>query len=187
MTSLNKALKRSRRKKIRPPFRSPVPVWLNHDLHMPDGELDPDKLAKLSREDLKALGNSELGIVCLESWLGGFRFRSKTKRGPKRKWGPFELVMLWAQVQARMRAYKISLSSACMRLARPFSRPGPDGKPVRILGPVAFTGKALSKGRIEGYYYEAAKYLETDPEALKEAEQAADELAVNLKKRTSIT
>jgi hypothetical protein len=177
----------SLKRKKRTPFRSPVPVRLSRDLRVADGEPDPDKLAKLTREDLKAFGNSELGIEFLESWLREpFQFRSKMKRGPKTKWGPFELVMLWAQVQARMRAYKISASSACTRLTRPFPRPGPDGKPVRILGPVAFTGKALSKGRIHGYYCEAVKYLETDPDALKEAEQAADELAVSLKKRISI-
>lgn len=83
-------------------------------------------------------------------------FPAAPRRGPKREWNEFELMILWVYVQATMRAFSLSISSACANLAK---------SPIGWMG-----GRRLSKSRIEARYHEAVKYLANDQESRTEAE-----------------
>jgi hypothetical protein len=93
------------------------------------------------------------------------------KRGRPKEWSEFELTVLWVLVQARVRAFKITISAACKYLAE-----HPHLLPVKR--------RSVAAGTLERIYHtDAVTFLDGDSEEFRWADADANALARILKEQ----
>jgi hypothetical protein len=91
-------------------------------------------------------------------------FGDQANRGRRTEWTDFALMVLWIAVQARMRAFDLTISAACHHLAK-----HPGLLPIKR--------QVVSAGTLERVYHTAVKRIEDSPDDFSEADTDADGLA----------
>jgi hypothetical protein len=96
------------------------------------------------------------------------RFGAQPKRGRRTEWSEFEVLVLWILVQARVRAFGHTISTACLNLSKT-----PHLLPVK--------GKRVSRRTLERVYHtKAVRFLKANATELAQAEAEVDAMARHL-------